>query len=935
MNWASKASCNQRSGRAGRCGEGFVFRLIPENFYDCLNPFSSPELLRIPLEKLILRIKLWEHAEPVIVLGRAIQPPQLNRIEQAINNLRNNGALTEATNETASGNLTPLGRVFAELPIDIKYSRLIMLSFAFDLIEPGIIIASILSQDKSLIRIDDVGLNELLFIRETDRGCNSDLLMLFNFYKLWEANFPNENENEFSRFRKLDRSLYSQEYKWCRDHHSKPIILKEVQMLVADLKKRLNNLDIYHPDQVRKINYFCKEESKQIKQEDMFSFDFTEQKSEEQNLNEFMDILNPVSKSKENPGQLLSESESDMKREDLFFIKIAIAGAFHGKYIRCGYKSIDKIRKIQKSKNACSQLRSVKVKSIPPDADENFLIEYFKRFGRINHHSLNSDEMLLEFSDEAEETEDSQCNSKIEKTLQSIRNLLAVTKHSKEFNDIYEKYKRKVTGRHHRHDRNLIDMQPVIKLRPEYLYEIRFNELFSFSEILISSQSVNSELIEIREENLSRKFLVCDEVHTRNNQSSITKRTTLMPESDMGYYILVMIFSPNVRFFPNASRTGYCGFKVQGSEIEFRFMHLFSSVDVDEINIIRKYFNKIVSNASKLSYLVELRRLIKRKIIDLWNKKRVKIINNEDWWRIFYYFNPDEKESNYLRSYTRNDSDDSRLLELEKSLLLPNEHDKNRLEKDNSNIKTNKDEFLPMLERLDINEDFRLWSQDGIRALMSEREKFHEMKFQVENSLNRKKEMCSVKSAHLVCELCNEYITELKCLKLEKNRIFSINGYLSGFISKIPFDAEKVQIRKSSDKNGDVLVVREDAFVKFYYERITKQDPLNWIACKNNFHIFGFEIASGYYTCFPAKMSIYFPTLPYETFNWNLPEALRKENFYCEKRNEEIVDILCEVCNQVIHSDDDFLKHLKTQKHSGIVTELMEECFTMDSNVNN
>jgi HrpA-like RNA helicase len=56
--WASKASCNQRAGRTGRVCDGVIFRLLEESFYLKLEDYSTPEIQRSSLDKLILRIKL-------------------------------------------------------------------------------------------------------------------------------------------------------------------------------------------------------------------------------------------------------------------------------------------------------------------------------------------------------------------------------------------------------------------------------------------------------------------------------------------------------------------------------------------------------------------------------------------------------------------------------------------------------------------------------------------------------------------------------------------------------------------------------------------------------------------------------------------------------------------------------------------------------------
>lgn len=82
--WTSKASCDQRAGRTGRVCDGTIIRLLEKSFYDKLAAYSTPEIQRSSLDKLILRIKLLHEgekneifADPGEVLGSAIQPPNL------------------------------------------------------------------------------------------------------------------------------------------------------------------------------------------------------------------------------------------------------------------------------------------------------------------------------------------------------------------------------------------------------------------------------------------------------------------------------------------------------------------------------------------------------------------------------------------------------------------------------------------------------------------------------------------------------------------------------------------------------------------------------------------------------------------------------------------------------------------------------------------
>lgn len=100
LHWACKAVMRQRAGRAGRVAEGVVFRLIPQAFYQEIPDFSKPEIQRCPLDKLVLKVKQLGMGTPVDILGRAIQPPDINEVIRAEEYLQEMGALSEEKNLT-------------------------------------------------------------------------------------------------------------------------------------------------------------------------------------------------------------------------------------------------------------------------------------------------------------------------------------------------------------------------------------------------------------------------------------------------------------------------------------------------------------------------------------------------------------------------------------------------------------------------------------------------------------------------------------------------------------------------------------------------------------------------------------------------------------------------------------------------------------------
>lgn len=54
--WISRASSEQRKGRAGRTGPGVCYRLYAESDYNAFAPYPVPEIHRVSLDSLILQV---------------------------------------------------------------------------------------------------------------------------------------------------------------------------------------------------------------------------------------------------------------------------------------------------------------------------------------------------------------------------------------------------------------------------------------------------------------------------------------------------------------------------------------------------------------------------------------------------------------------------------------------------------------------------------------------------------------------------------------------------------------------------------------------------------------------------------------------------------------------------------------------------------------
>uniref|UniRef100_A0A4W3JI39 ATP-dependent RNA helicase TDRD9 n=1 Tax=Callorhinchus milii TaxID=7868 RepID=A0A4W3JI39_CALMI len=149
LSWASKASCIQRKGRAGRISKGYCYRLVTKDFWThCIPDHAVPEMQRCPLGSTVLKTKLLDMGEPRALLASALSPPNLRDIERTVVLLKEVGALSIGIKEIENpydGDLTFLGRVLAHLPVNLQLGKLVVLGHVFGCLEECLIIAAALS----------------------------------------------------------------------------------------------------------------------------------------------------------------------------------------------------------------------------------------------------------------------------------------------------------------------------------------------------------------------------------------------------------------------------------------------------------------------------------------------------------------------------------------------------------------------------------------------------------------------------------------------------------------------------------------------------------------------------------------------------------------------------------------------------------------------
>ena len=117
----SKASANQRAGRAGRVGPGKCFRLYTAWAYkNELESDTIPEIQRTNLGNVVLLLKSLGIND--LIHFDFMDPPPHETLVLALEQLYALGALNHL------GELTKLGRRMAEFPVDPMLSKMILAS---------------------------------------------------------------------------------------------------------------------------------------------------------------------------------------------------------------------------------------------------------------------------------------------------------------------------------------------------------------------------------------------------------------------------------------------------------------------------------------------------------------------------------------------------------------------------------------------------------------------------------------------------------------------------------------------------------------------------------------------------------------------------------------------------------------------------------------
>ena len=196
----SKASANQRAGRAGRTSPGVVIRLYSEDEFEARSEFTDPEILRTNLASVILQAAQLDLGD--IANFPFLQPPDSRGVRDGLGLLGELGAVKDPKGKSVE--LTPVGKSLARLPIEPRFGRMLLESKKHDLVrEVMVIVAGLTIQDpreRPLIKRQQADTSHQRFADPT-----SDFLSLLN---LWNYVEKQQQKLSSSAFRRLCKAEY-------------------------------------------------------------------------------------------------------------------------------------------------------------------------------------------------------------------------------------------------------------------------------------------------------------------------------------------------------------------------------------------------------------------------------------------------------------------------------------------------------------------------------------------------------------------------------------------------------------------------------------------------------------------------------------------------------------------------------------------------------
>ncbi|KAJ7505327.1 P-loop containing nucleoside triphosphate hydrolase protein [Mycena galericulata] len=244
VSWVSKASAAQRAGRAGRTGPGHCYRLYSSALFEHhFDQFSKPEILRMPIEGVVLQMKSM-HIDAVVNFPFPTPPDRatLFKAEKVLGHLGALGVASSvkkglsAAGISNDGQITELGRLMSLFPLSPRFSRMLVSGQQQGCLPYIISVVSALSVGDPFLHDEGLAADEDIEPDTDGKGTDSARRKAFYTTQHTHSTLGNFTSDVFRILSVVGAYEFAGGgHKFCAEHFVRPKAMEEIHKLRAQI----------------------------------------------------------------------------------------------------------------------------------------------------------------------------------------------------------------------------------------------------------------------------------------------------------------------------------------------------------------------------------------------------------------------------------------------------------------------------------------------------------------------------------------------------------------------------------------------------------------------------------------------------------------------------------------------------------------------------
>ncbi|RKF57129.1 putative ATP-dependent RNA helicase PB1A10.06c [Erysiphe neolycopersici] len=246
IGWISKASAQQRAGRAGRTAAGHCYRLYSSAIYERDFPeVSEPEILRMPIEGVVLQLKAMNLQQ--VVNFPFPTPPDRNMLEKSEKLLKYLMALS------TTGKITSTGLTMSIFPLPPRLSRILLIGHLHDCLPytialvSGLSVSGVFLSEREVVP-DLMPRDDTTYLTNSQRieeDLRADIRRRYNKAQKGFC-FLDDKSDAIKLLQAVGEFAHEPTEAWCQAHFVRYKTLREIQNLRRQITDLLRiNIDAF------------------------------------------------------------------------------------------------------------------------------------------------------------------------------------------------------------------------------------------------------------------------------------------------------------------------------------------------------------------------------------------------------------------------------------------------------------------------------------------------------------------------------------------------------------------------------------------------------------------------------------------------------------------------------------------------------------------